>query len=169
MHMDGALLRINGWTQPTAALTVAALCGTRIAWHMDGASPQINGCTHGGSVARQMDSALLQSTAALTAAALRGTRCLASYRWLHAMQPSLALGASPQINSCTHGGCIAWHMDGASPQINGCTHGGSIAWHLGGASLQINGCTHRRQHRVAHDHGASHRTICCMPRSIAWR
>ena len=156
--MDGASLHINGCTH-----------GGSIAWHMDGASPQINGCTHGGSIARHMDSALLQSTAALTAAALRGTRRLASYRWLHAMQPSLALGASPRINSCTHGDCIAWHMDGASPQINGCTHGGSIAWHLGGASLQINGCTHRRQHRVAHDHGASHRTICCMPRSIAWR
>ena len=66
--------------------------------------------------------------------------CLASNR-LHIQQQ----------HRVAHGSCLA--------QINGCmhtTHGGSIAWHMNGASLEPMAARHtrrqhaRRQHRVAH-------------------
>ena len=99
---------------------------------------QINGCTP------------------RTAAASRGTWMVPRWnQWLHATH-----GGS------THGGSIAWHMDGASFPTNclhtrrqhcvahgwcpasitqwlHATHGGSIAWHMDEPRFKISCCMHR--------------------------
>ena len=73
------------------------------------ASLRINGCTHGGSIAWHM--------------------VPSSNQLLHAMQHRLALDASRQNQRLRtwQQRCV---VHDASLQVNGCTHGGSIAWHM---------------------------------------
>ena len=73
------------------------------------ASLRINGCTHGGSIAWHM--------------------APSSNQLLHAMQHRLALDASRQNQRLRtwQQRCV---VHDASLQVNGCTHGGSIAWHM---------------------------------------
>ena len=189
-----------------------AHCGS-IAWHMDSASLQVNGCTHSDSIACHMDGVpRAKAMAAHTAAASRGTWmvphfkamaahhtqrqhrvahgwCLASNQWLpatvdgriawHMDEPpfkslaartaaasrgtwmvlrfeSMAARHARGQHRVAHGWCLAsnrvhiqqqhrvahgWCL--ASNQWLHTTHGGSIAWHMDGASLRINGYTAR--------------------------
>jgi hypothetical protein len=115
------------------------------------------------------------SMAARMAAALLGVSCLALYQLLHVMQHRLACHVSLQINGCTRGSSIAWHVmprfvsitacdaaslgmsclasnqwlctwqqhrlaHHASLQLNGCTRGSSIAWHVMPRFVSVTAC-----------------------------
>jgi hypothetical protein len=87
----------------------------------------INGCTHGGNIAWYMVPSLNQLLHAmqhrLTLDASLQNQRLRTWR-----QHCLAHDASLRINSCAHGGSIAWHM---MPRSNQLLHAMQhCAWHV---------------------------------------
>ena len=158
-----------------AARAATASRDTRIAWHMDDAcSTSMTARTAAASGCTWMVPCF-ESTAGLNQRLhSRWRHCVAhgaSHRIMccmacHAVR--LGISASLHIYDCTHGGSIAWHMDGASPHINGCTHDSSIARHIYGASLHINGCTHGGSIAWHMDGASLHVNGCAHGGSTAW-